>query len=92
MALAGQSLLGESPWLGLLIPFPLPRPHQQKQSHSHQDGTATHSRQAQEMECPASSPFHQEYLWQKLGLGGVEGLWAQDMGEVGLVDGDNQET
>ena len=63
-----QSPLGQFPWVGPRVPFPLPRPHQQKQSHGHQDGTATHACQAQELEGPAPSPFHQEHLRGESGL------------------------
>lgn len=70
-----QSPLGQFPRIGRLVPFPLLRPHQQKQSHSHQDGAATHACQAQEMEGPAPSPFHQEHLQRESGLArGLQGL------------------
>lgn len=67
--------------------LPTPRPHQQKQSHSHQDGAATHSRQAQEMECPAPRPLYQEHLWGESGLG--RGLQGTGIGSI-WVGGDNK--
>lgn len=63
-----QSPLGQFPGVWRLVPLRLLRPHQQKQSHSHQNGAATHACQAQEMEGPAPSPFHQEHLQRESGL------------------------